>query len=120
MSELLKCPFCGGKAELYDYEATRDIYDSHTLGYVDTEYFTKYGVACSECNCMMAEYKSEESAIKAWNTRKPTPMQKVLERLWQQVEQERQSYNEFEDGEYYSAMTAYQHAIEIIKEEGQI
>ena len=53
--KLLPCPFCGGKAEMYTYEATRDIYDSSTLGYVDTEYFKKYGVYCTLCNCMMAE-----------------------------------------------------------------
>ena len=36
MVELLPCPFCGGKAYTYEYEAERNIYDQSTLGYVDT------------------------------------------------------------------------------------
>ena len=44
MAELLPCPFCGGEADTYEYEAERNIYNPSTLGYVDTEYYTKYGV----------------------------------------------------------------------------
>ena len=85
MERLKKCPFCGSEAELYSYEVEREIYDSDTLGYVDTEYFTKYGVSCTGCNCLMAEYKSEEKAIKAWNTRKPMEWYEELERELQSV-----------------------------------
>ena len=42
MAELLPCPFCGGEADTYEYEAEQNIYDPSTLGYVDTEYYTKY------------------------------------------------------------------------------
>lgn len=69
MKELKPCPFCGGKAEIYNYEASRDIYDSHTLGYVDTEYFTLYGVGCTECSCIIGEKKSKEEVIEVWNRR---------------------------------------------------
>ena len=55
MERLKKCPFCGSEAELYSYEAEREIYDSDTLGYVDTEYFTKYGVSCTGCNCLIGK-----------------------------------------------------------------
>ena len=71
MAELLPCPFCGGEADTYEYEAERNIYDSGTLGYVDTEYYTKYGVGCPECGCIVAEQMSIEKAITAWNTRTP-------------------------------------------------
>ena len=67
---LKPCPFCGGEAEVYEYEASRDIYDSHTLGYIDTEYFIKYGCGCSLCGCIIGEKMSEEEAIKTWNMRK--------------------------------------------------
>lgn len=69
MSELKPCPFCGGKAEVYSYEDAQDIYNSDTLGYVDTEYYIKYGVGCVLCGCIIAEKMNEEKAIEAWNRR---------------------------------------------------
>ena len=69
--KLLNCPFCGGEADTYEYEAERNIYDPSTLGYVDTEYYTKYGVGCPECGCIVAEQTSIEKAITAWNKRTP-------------------------------------------------
>ena len=71
MAELLPCPFCGGEADTYDYEAERNIYDPITLGYVDTETYTKYGVGCTVCGAMVAEQMSIEKAINLWNTRTP-------------------------------------------------
>lgn len=105
--KLLPCPFCGGEAELYSYEAERVIYDSDTLGYVDTEYFTKYGVSCTGCNCLMAEYKSEEHATAEWNTRKP--MERIVEKI---------KKNGFWTGELYDKVMYLEKAIEIVKEEG--
>lgn len=67
--KLKPCPFCGGKAKTYDYEGKRDIYDPDTLGYVDTEYFTRWGCGCEVCGAMVPEKRSEEEAIEAWNTR---------------------------------------------------
>ena len=70
MTDKLKpCPFCGGEAEVYDYESKHDIYDPDTLGYVDTEYYTKYGVGCVLCGCIVADRNSETEAIEAWNRR---------------------------------------------------
>ena len=106
---LKNCPFCGGKAETYEYESSRDIYDSDTLGYVDTEYFTKYGVACTLCNCLMAEYKSEEKAIEAWNERKPT------ERIVEQLDRMKSKPIEL----CYDVLLI-DSIIEIVKEEGEL
>ena len=120
--KLLPCPFCGGEAELYSYEAERVIYDSDTLGYVDTEYFTKYGVSCTGCNCLMAEYKSEEQAIAAWNTRKL--MEQIVERLEEELalsdKEKLRCINEdalqFDIAKGYA--TGIYNAIEIVKKEG--
>ena len=113
--KLLPCPFCGGEAELYSYEAERVIYDSDTLGYVDTEYFTKYGVSCTGCNCLMAEYKSEEQAIAAWNTRKP------MERIVKRLEEQRKAVTAWDSDKRYiykeGADWMGEKAIEIVKEE---
>jgi hypothetical protein len=77
--ELKPCPFCGGEAETYECETSNDIYDIDTLGYVDTEYYMVYGVGCCNCGCVIAEMKTEEKAIEAWNTRKP--MERIVEQL---------------------------------------
>lgn len=68
-NELKPCPFCGGDAKTYDYEGKRDIYDPDTLGYVDAEYFTRWGCGCEVCGAMVHEKRSEAEAIEAWNTR---------------------------------------------------
>lgn len=67
--KLLECPFCGSEADVYNYEAEHDIFDPYTLGYIDTEVYTKYGVGCPVCGAMVAEQRSAEKAIEAWNTR---------------------------------------------------
>lgn len=51
-SKLKKCPFCGGNAEV-----------EMTVG-------RQYAVACSECDCNLANiYNTEDEAIVAWNCR---------------------------------------------------
>lgn len=69
MNELKPCPFCGGEVELYEYESDQTIYDSDTLGYVDTEYRIVYGVGCPECGCIIADKTSIQKAREAWNRR---------------------------------------------------
>jgi Lar family restriction alleviation protein len=68
-NELRPCPFCGGEAEAYSYEAERDIFDSRSLGYVDTEYYDMWGCWCKACEAMIPEKRSEAEAIEAWNRR---------------------------------------------------
>jgi len=46
MDKLLKCPFCSGEAIVIEE-----------------------WVACSNCDCMTANYGDIDLAIKAWNTR---------------------------------------------------
>lgn len=60
MTELKKCPFCGGEAELYMKEDVCFL-------------------CCSECDCQARQCETEEEAIEAWNTRKP--IDKVVEQL---------------------------------------
>ena len=104
MSELKKCPFCGGEAKIE----------------INTEMGgTQYQVLCTKCPVTVGRYWfwKKEEAIKAWNTRKP--LERIVERL------EEESY------EYTTAPTDLgfvtkgrklylKDAIKIIKEEGQI
>ena len=51
---LLKCPFCGGEAEL-------------KRGLTNLDNFVK----CKACGCGTKLFNTKKSAITAWNTRKP-------------------------------------------------
>ena len=61
-TKLLNCPFCGGEAELLKGLCELDNY-----------------VMCLECRSKTKLYNTKESAITAWNARKP--MERILERL---------------------------------------
>ena len=68
-TELKPCPFCGGKANVYEYEAEQAIYDKDTLGFLDIERSARYGCGCPVCGCIIADKTSKEQAINAWNRR---------------------------------------------------
>lgn len=69
MSKLLPCPFCGGEAEYYTYEQEHDLYDSNTLGFLETYETTEHCVGCEECLAMVGPFVTKKQAIKSWNTR---------------------------------------------------
>ena len=106
MSELKRCPFCGGEAELittYDTEMVR----------------------CKKCfgktQTFTGDYYDEGQmcgmyAIPAWNTR--IPMQNIVERLEEQAEECRKYWQEFDDEDSFGGMNAYCYAVKIVKEEG--
>lgn len=58
MSELKKCPFCGGEAKAISY----DPYDGYQ------GYLTVWLIACKKCTAML-QRKTKEQAIEAWNRR---------------------------------------------------
>lgn len=101
MSELKKCPFCGGSDITYFFNIT-------------------CGFVCEDCGVTFGGFKTYEEAIKAWNTRKP--MDKIVERL----EQIKMRYfltiantgDENSDSIYEEVGNAIDKAIEIIKQEG--
>ena len=66
MSELKRCPFCGGEAGI----------DSDKIGKGKSLY---YAYCKNDCITQYGYYSSKESAITAWNTRKP--MERIMERL---------------------------------------
>ena len=51
MTELRKCPFCGGEADTYPYD------------------FSGWYIGCSECSCDLGVFDTKEEAIEAWNKR---------------------------------------------------
>ena len=68
MSEikLLPCPFCGGEARMQDEPIEKGEF--------------LYSVLCeNDCVTQGIYHNTAESAIKAWNTRKP--MERIVERL---------------------------------------
>lgn len=54
MAELMKCPFCGGEAE---------------LNYYGSESMPFYSVSCKECGCNQETSIHKEAVINAWNNR---------------------------------------------------
>ena len=52
MTELRKCPFCGGEAETYPYYCPDGWY-----------------IGCGECSCDLGVFDTKEEAIEAWNKR---------------------------------------------------
>lgn len=97
MSEikLLKCPFCGGEAEIVGSAYKR--------------------ILCKGCEI---EIFITEETVKKWNTRKP--MQNIVERLEEQAEECRKYWQEFDDEDSFGGMNAYCDAVKIVKEEGGI
>lgn len=59
MSELLTCPFCGGKATM----------QSQPHDEIDTEFFAM----CLCCACEGPWFKTSGNAIREWNRRAPDP-----------------------------------------------
>lgn len=109
--KLLPCPFCGGEAEI----------DSDKIGKGKSLY---YAYCKNYCITQYGYYSSKESAITAWNTRKP--MERILERLETEsdlAEKEMERAREQNPLQYErcdSYICAIDNAIEIVKEEGGI
>ena len=91
MSELKRCPFCGGEAKI----------DCNNR-------FSDWFVRCTKCFCKTPAFLNEFMARVAWNTRKP--VERILERL---VETESYSRSP-------QFSKAVERAIEIVKEEGGV
>lgn len=98
---LKKCPFCGGEARM----------EAEAIG--KEKYL--YSVSCiNDCVTQGIYHKTVDSAIKAWNTRKP--VENVLERLEEQAEECKKYWDEFDDEYAFGGMNAYMNSIAIIKE----
>ena len=72
MSELKRCPFCGGEVDLFSWSQI-------PLNY-------QYGIECIECHTLFQINLYDttmQETIEVWNTRKP--IEKVLERLEEEV-----------------------------------
>lgn len=112
MSELKRCPFCGGEARLQRWHRKSDYY-----------------VICKECGCrtplFQYQFDSKEErrkdAINTWNNRKP--LERVVERLETEgklADEERDRCtreNPFHFDTAKGYATGIYNAIEIIKEE---
>ena len=116
MSEikLLPCPFCGGKAVIYHQSSKYTNRDGNFVHCMEcgcrTKLFECYG------NTTKTHEDTKQEAIEAWNTRKP--MERIIEQLTESKEHYRRLWNKNQDDEDYGALSAYENAIDIVKEEG--
>ena len=97
MSELKRCPFCGGEAK------------------IDKTIANTVSVECTVCHAssrmiLCTEGDIEQKSIEAWNTR--IPMQNIVERLREKAKEP--MYQHHGDNYYVGIYDA----IEIVKEEG--
>lgn len=101
MSEIKRCPFCGGEATLTN-KLSKDEYGQRL-----------WNVCCFGCANRTSSYWDKEIAIEAWNTRKP--LERVIERL--------ETESDFFGGEPMGTLQksfyckGVEKAIEIIKQE---
>lgn len=99
MSELKKCPFCGGEAFL----------DTHRFWDEKSKDFTvqTYGVRCYDCQTgNWQHYRKQEDAIKQWNTRK------LMANIVEKLEEEKSDC-----GERTGYFKGIEKAINIVKQE---
>jgi len=93
MSELKKCPFCGGEAEIYHW-------------------YERFYVRCSKCLISTLSHPTKQKAIAAWN-RRADEWIPVTERLPEvgKCVLIRQTYHAFlgEHGEYEGVTIGYLH-----------
>lgn len=130
-SDLKLCPFCGGEAEL-KYARQKLPFSEEINSFVvtckncccSTPYFSEMNIYYSK-DYKEKEKELKEKTIRTWNTRKP--MERILERLEELTEKHmNNSEKAAELGEDYERHmifngakgTAFEEAIEIVKEEG--
>lgn len=58
MAEPIKCPFCGGEAQVYE----------NSIHLTSLEIYTVWRVQCYECRAII-QRKTREKAITDWNRR---------------------------------------------------
>ena len=63
MTELKKCPFCGGEAIINEIEPHTHIFSTFMPDYEGATF-----IECSECTCGVSG-ETREGAIEAWNRR---------------------------------------------------
>lgn len=112
MSKLKPCPFCGGEAEYYTYEQEHNLYDSNTLGFLETYETTEHCVGCEECLAMVGPFVTKKQAIKAWNTRAYDAdlLEKVkplIDAIEHKAEELLEAYDECSEDGYFYTGAAY-------------
>ena len=126
MSELKRCPFCGGEAKTEEH-----------FKQWDGRYYEVTHISCRLCGCSsntISEMeckdrkKRKEEAIAAWNARRP--VERILERLEEEDMNLFKAINKYQkkmytDREALDMCRILQHkqlsiheAVEIVKEEG--
>jgi Lar family restriction alleviation protein len=107
MSELKKCPFCGGEAQIVEHTNYQRI--------------TGFGVECCNSDCDIAPFTSyfldKQKAINTWNRRKPVDdVVEALEKQLKSCEKEWIEQVGSISDRAGARMEAYSYAIQIVKE----
>ena len=105
MSELKRCPFCGGEVRFVKTGCS----SRGKIGHL-------YCDGCKESFFKNDRWHTESELYETWNTRKP--LERVIERLEEQEEECKKYWDEFDDEDAFGGMNAYMNSIAIsIKQE---
>lgn len=101
MSELKRCPFCGGEVRFVKTGCSA----RGKIGHL-------YCDGCKESFFKNDRWHTESELYEKWNTRKP--LERVIERLEEQAEECKKYWDEFDDEDAFGGMNAYMNSIAII------
>ena len=101
MSELKRCPFCGGEVRFVKTGCS----SRGKIGHL-------YCDGCKESFFKNDIWHTESELYEKWNTRKP--LERVIERLEEQAEECKKYWDEFDDEDAFGGMNAYMNSIAII------
>ena len=127
MEELKPCPFCGGEAEYYTYEQEHDLYDSNTLGFLETYETTEHYVGCKECLAVVGTFVTKKQAIKSWNNRAYedestllTKIKSLADSLEKEADSAKLAYVHYGDAEDRAEYCAYKDAARKLREVAEV
>jgi len=103
IEELKPCPFCGQAPEWNNSKTT---FSAQCSGSPDGPFYGDYS---SQHRCLVSpssgDWKTEESAVTAWNTRAPDPLHTIAQEMAEALEEFNEAFAGFDINDFRSRKT---------------